>query len=60
MKVIKNIIIWILCIYLLFYIMYLAEVCENKKEKVCEDKGMILINPHQGKSYCSFGSREGL
>ena len=55
-----DLILFCIVTTLFMYGMYKVQEYEEEQEKICEDKGMILVRPYQDSPYCTEGTREDL
>lgn len=60
MKKLKTFLGWIIGLSVFCYVAVLIQRHEDEQAAVCESKGMVIVRPHQGKAYCTVGTREGL
>tara|TARA_A100000172_G_C2979431_1_gene88826 strand:- start:49 stop:240 length:192 start_codon:yes stop_codon:yes gene_type:complete len=59
-KKLKTFLGWFTGLSIFCYVMVLIQDYEDKQAAICESKGMVIVRHHQGKAYCTVGTREGL
>lgn len=60
MTKLKTLLGWFIGLSIFCYTMVLIQSYEDKQAAICESKDMVIVRPHQGKAYCTVGTREGL